>query len=64
MPALIVTVIVLSGLWMTDVYSRLNLGLTGLLTVIAIQVNIEISLTLYLNCTWIYLITISPHLLL
>jgi nicotinic acetylcholine receptor, invertebrate len=39
MPTLIVTGIVISGLFMSNVYSRLSLGITGLLTVIAIQVS-------------------------
>lgn len=44
-PAIVITSIVLSGLWLTDFGPRISLSVTGLLTIIAIQVG---SLCMYL----------------
>jgi len=61
LPTILVTCIVLSALWMDNVQSRLSLGITGLLTVIAIQVRVLATanvLTTTCMCMHLYFISV------
>lgn len=52
-PALLVTCIVISALWLRDVNNRLSLAITGLLTIIAIQWSVSAKLPISQYSNWL-----------